>query len=507
MHTLGWWFFKAAPWGMPPGLSPLNGLEFSNSVALSDSLPLFALPLKLVAPWLPEHVQFWGYWHLLGFMLQALFALLIARELRLPLALGFVAVLFCLFQPVFLRRIDVHMALSGHWTILAGLYLYLRRSPPPLYAWPLLLTALAAIHGYLLAMVFAFWLAALVQRAWLGATPWPRLLAEILLSALGIAIALWASGVLVISNFDLGLGGPYGNFQTNLLAFINPAGWSYLLRDLPMTQQQWEGANYLGLGMIGLVAIALALGLPGFWRRLVQPRFLPLLLVALGMVLFSISTVIAIGELTLPPIPLPEAVMKFFNIFRSSGRMFWPVGYLLIFAVLFVLARRLPAARLLPVAAIALAVQVVDTHAGWRNIYIGPERIGATWPSALQSPVWPALAPHYPRLRALPVVNAGPHWTELSYFAFSHGMATDAVYLGRLDAARYAAAMARGAQSLADGTFDEGALYALDDAVVAAARQWLRPGDLLARVDGINLFARSGAAHLQAAGIALPPAP
>ena len=54
MHTLGWFFYRDAHWGLPPGDSPNLGLELANSIGLVDGLPLFAIPLKLLSPWLPR---------------------------------------------------------------------------------------------------------------------------------------------------------------------------------------------------------------------------------------------------------------------------------------------------------------------------------------------------------------------------------------------------------------------------------------------------------------------
>ncbi len=130
MHTLGWWFFREAPWGAPPGASPLLGLELSSSVALSDSLPLFAFPFKLMAGVAAGAVP------VLGAVVCA--QLRAAGRVRLPDRaragagrwVALLAALFCLIQPAFLNRIGGHMALGGHWTILVGLYLYLRRVPP-----------------------------------------------------------------------------------------------------------------------------------------------------------------------------------------------------------------------------------------------------------------------------------------------------------------------------------------------------------------------------------------
>src|SRR5438132_8909746 len=73
MHTLGWMFFREVPWGFPPGESPDLGIELSSSIGLVDGLPLFAIPLKLLGPWLPQPFQYWGYWLLLSFVLQSWF--------------------------------------------------------------------------------------------------------------------------------------------------------------------------------------------------------------------------------------------------------------------------------------------------------------------------------------------------------------------------------------------------------------------------------------------------
>src|ERR1700712_271197 len=73
MHTLGWFFYRDAPWSLPPGASPRLGIELANSIALVDGLPLLAIPMKLLSPLLPHPFQYWGWWGIACFMLQGLF--------------------------------------------------------------------------------------------------------------------------------------------------------------------------------------------------------------------------------------------------------------------------------------------------------------------------------------------------------------------------------------------------------------------------------------------------
>lgn len=502
MHTLGWWFFRDAPWGWPPGASPLYGLEIASGVGLSDSLPLFAFPFKLLSPWLPKTFQYWGYWHLLSFMLQAMFAALIAHELRLSRPIALLAAILCVFQPAFLARLDVHMALSGHWTILAAIWLYLRRETLPAWAWPLLLATVSAIHGYLMAMVFAIWAASLLQRFWQRRLRPAPTLVEIGLTAVTMAIVLWAVGILMVSS--VGSWG-FGQFRMNLLGPFNPDKFfSFVVPGVTTNVYEWEGINYIGLGIFAGMAVALITLRRDTIRPLLSSTYLPLIAAVLAMAVFALSHRVAFGSIELLRLPLPDWLEKFFNIFRSSGRMFWPLGYLIIFGTLTLISRQVRASLALAIAAACVLIQIVDTQRGWRSLYVGENKIGASFRTALVSPVWEALAPHYQRVRNVPVENEPKFWRELSWYAETHGMATDAAYLGRVDLTALANANSVAQQALVDGSFDTGAVYALDEASAAKAEKLLQPGDLLARIDGVIVFARGGKTVLDTAGIPVP---
>lgn len=501
MHTLGWWWFSMAPWGWPPGASPLNGLELANGVGLSDSLPLFAFPFKLLAPWLPERFQYWGYWELLCFILQSLFAVLIAHQLKLSRPMALIAAMFCVFQPAFLMRLDVHMALAGHWTILAAVWLYLRRPSPP-WAWPLLLAVVSAIHGYLLVMVFALWGASLFSRLWQGELRPPRAIAEFGLGILGIAVVLWSAGIFMVGSMQ---SYGFGLFRMNLMGPINPAFFQFIVPGVPVNAFEWEGVNYVGLGIFTLVAIVLFTLRPANLAPLLGRRLLPLVLVVFGLALFSLSHRVALGNIELFELPLPQWLVNALTVFRSSGRMFWPLGYLIVFALLTLLSRQMRSTPALLFACLALALQLTDLQRGIRALNIGPDRSGTTWRTMLTSPAWEALAPHYQRVRALPVENEGWNWRELGWFAVTHKLPTDAVYLGRMDPSTLAAARAVANTALRDGSFDRGAIYGVNSWAARQILPLLGPDDVLAPIDGLILFAPGGKPILDAAGITLSP--
>ena len=62
--------FRRSAWTWPPGLSPDYGLQFSSSIVFSDSVPLLAIPLKLLSPLLPAVFQYTGWWVLVCLVLH-----------------------------------------------------------------------------------------------------------------------------------------------------------------------------------------------------------------------------------------------------------------------------------------------------------------------------------------------------------------------------------------------------------------------------------------------------
>lgn len=501
MHTLGWFFYRLSPWSWPPGASQY-GLELGNSIALVDGLPLFAIPFKALSPWLPETFQYWGWWHLTSFVLQAVFAVLIAYHLGLSRILQLAAAIFCLIQPAFLARLDVHLALSGHWVILAAIYLYVRKPAPPLWAWPLLLATVSAIHGYLLVMVFAVWFAACVQRLWLKSVPPGRLFGEAAFAIAAIIATLWCCGVLMAGSYE-SFG--FGRWRMNILGPFNPDFWSLTLPRVATDPEEWEGANFVGIGIGALMVVALLSA--NRIGRLFSAKWAPIALVALAMAVFALSNKVALGSIELFTIPLPDWLMRFLTTFRSSGRFFWPFGYLIIFAVLVIAARRFKPAWATAIVLTLALLQIYDEQRGWRGMYINDMRTAEydAFRTYLHSPAWDALAPHYQRVRALPIENNTPLWRDLSWFAFRNHLETATISLGRIDPRIEARERARGEDILRSGSYDEGAIYTLGQDEAQATLAHLRPGDAFGRVDGAILFARNGKQWLDAAGITLDP--
>ncbi|MCX6112671.1 MAG: DUF6311 domain-containing protein, partial [Proteobacteria bacterium] len=166
MNFLGWHFFRFEDWTFPLGLIKNFGTPDGSSLVYVDSIPLLALPFKLLRGILPPIFQYAGLWLLSCYVLQGFFAWLLAKKITSNLISRIVITLFFTISPIMLYRADRHEALTGHWMILAAIYLYVISveklisvekinkdiNSPCLIRWTLLLVATSLVHFYLCAM-------------------------------------------------------------------------------------------------------------------------------------------------------------------------------------------------------------------------------------------------------------------------------------------------------------------------------------------------------------------
>jgi hypothetical protein len=487
-YYLSWTFFRAAPWSWPPAANPLFGLEIATTIFFTDVVPLMALALKATiapasGPW-----QYHGAWLLLCFALQGVFAQRIAA-LFLPDAASrlLVAAIACV-APVLLWRLNGPHALTGHyalmaqWLLLAAGWLCLRAPVAgQAAAWVMLGGVAALVHPYLLAMVLAGWVADILRRG-----PRRGALAEAAAVLAAVAAALWLAGLRPLPGGGLAEAG-FGIYRANLLALLDPRGWS--LAPVPVHPGEYEGFAYLGLGGLAAVLGALWLVRRDPLRLPSRARW-PFLVVVVGLAAFALSNVIALGPYVLAVVPLPSQAEPIVALFRASGRMAWPLHYLVLLGAVILLARRVGPARAPLALWLVLALQVAEGMRVWVPPAILARHAGAAWSTPLADPFWAEAAGHYQRLRRIPAANAAPGWAPLAALAAAHGIGTDAVYLARVAQQPLAALRVRGAGMVATGRFDPAEFYVLDDAAACAAAPRIDAAhDLLARIDGLAVLA------------------
>ena len=494
-HYLGWEFFRQAPllqW--PPGKSPNLGPMGGSGVALTDSLPLFAFIFKPLTFWFNKPFQYFGIWVLTCFVLQAVFAwklltIWVKQWEHVVLATYF----FC-FAPIFIDRMTVHLALAGHWLILAGLYLLF--SPKSKFKhWIALAVVSMLVQPYLAiicaALFFAWSIIGLLNSLAVFQ------FAHRVVIFIGVLFASgWSSGL-----FIFGLGSAqaagFGTYSANVLAWVDPgfpwyekALWSSYVPDQWQNAGQYEGMNYLGSGVLLLALVALGNQLiKGTWKsRGIQvaiivffvavfgrsgstQRDLVFLLGVLSAVVFSVvskqfslnksTSVISVllfsslmliaftyqifvGDFLIANLPIPESINRLLSVVRTSGRMLWPITYLLIGTLIVLTSRNFRRVIASGLIAVVLCVQVYESAeatavTGSMFFRAGPEDF-------LKSPVWDDIGSKYQNI-SIVLPNEGPIlyptnpdfaapegsflWREIGKFAIQNQLNLNSFYFSR----------------------------------------------------------------------------
>jgi Family of unknown function (DUF6311) len=489
-HYLGWLFFSNSKWSFPVGLNPDYGLELSNAIMFSDSIPLLAFIFKPFAPLIPDPFQYFGIWFLACFVLQAWYGWKLVGLLSNSVAIRALSVGLFVFAPPMIFRLADHQSLGGHFLIIASLYLALhpgleRRQ----LAWGALLAVASLVHAYLLAMVALVWLADLVGKTIQRKLSIRKGILELTIIFSVVGIVCWQTGY-----FSVGAGtGAYGFgvYRMNLLSIFDPSGWSYVLKDIPEAGGDYEGFNFLGLGVIFLVVCSLPVILSGRTGLSRSIRIFPVLLAVLvGFTVFAISNKVGFGSLGLE-YHLPHMMLVMAGIFRASGRMFWPVFYAIVFVVIFLIVRGNNNRTAVYLLGLALVIQIVDTSSSWKNVrkklMVEPK---STWVSPMVDPFWEGVASKYKRVRWIQPDFHSPKWLQLAAYAGTHGLATDAVYLARVSTLALEHAQRNASDTLKSGRYEADSLYVLDDGAFRKAAFSIDPAaDVLARVDGFNVLA------------------
>ena len=330
------------------------------TLLFTDSIPLLGAILRPLTPLLPAAVQFIGPWYLLCILLQAMFAALLIRPRVADPVAAWCGVALLAAMPVLFNRYG-HPSLCAQWLLLWSLWIYLApRRAACAGSWAAVLGVAALVHSYLLLMVAAFWASAMLARLLDGERRAAALTGHLiaLLPAVGL---LWLNGA-----FDGPYGSThsYGQFPAALDAWWNPGNPGYTA--LPISSpampdgRGFEGFNYLGAGLIGLVLLACGLGVSGrldAGRRAIMRRLLGLLPAFGALALLAIGPAPVWRGESLFAFVLPSGLVDLLDPVRASGRLLWPLTYTLAFAAVVSAGGMARAALVL---AAALAVQVAD---------------------------------------------------------------------------------------------------------------------------------------------------
>ena len=500
-HFLGWDFFKNSSWTLPPGLNPRFGLDISSAIVYSDSIPLFAIPFKVFASFLPSPFQYFGIWVLVCFVLQAwvcwkLIELTLGKIAQENPLLHFFATGLLFLCPSFLWRINtpagMHASLLAHFFILASLYLLLSNETKNRYRyWLLLLCGSLLTHFYLFVIVGLLWGADYLDRFHSQfAQRKLKCFFEITCALLLVGLLSWLVGYFSIRaslNSERG----YGFFAMNVLGLIDPNGWSYILPNLSPKNDWGEGFSFLGLGIILLLLSCM----PKLWsfRHWVLTFFQGhrfLIALMFFFILIAITHRIHFGT-QLIVLPIPDRIINVLNNLRSAARLMWPVHYLIVLGALTLIGKAYPKKWSTIFFALFFFIQLGDTSKAWlvNQTQINEKFSQELASPKLQSQFWQDAAHFYHNIIVVPAMNLPPHWEQFATLAARYHLGTNSIHAARIDQHKERVSNQNLERILISGNFLKDSLYVLQNNVVISALGNLGENNLLAKVNGFNVLA------------------
>jgi hypothetical protein len=483
-HYVGWLFFRHEPLlQIPFGKNPAYGEAVSSTIVFTDSLPLMAFIFRPLARFLPFSFQYVGIWTAISFALQGVFAWkLLQRFTTDRILLGLGTAFFTLSFPMVLR-ISSHEGLSAHWLILAALWLFFSDSPKR-SRWALLISLAALVHAYMIAILGIIWAFDLGRR-YLSKCEQPIQLAKevatvlvCLVVVMGLA-GYFAHGSTVAEGF--------GIYRMNLLSWFDRKDALSTLVFQERRAGDYEGAVYLGAGMLCLAVLAIA-ALPRVRHNFSVSRSKMKAVIALcaALLLYAISNRVGFGSHEVLSYPLDTVVGPLAKTFRVSGRFAWPVMYLAYMAIIAVVIRCYSNRTAAVAMSVLLLVQAGDMMNGTALMR---ERWSQPWASPMQSAFWNDAGAKYKRVAFVLPAN-GPATAlpagalPLDIFAASHGMSVNWSDAARPDEVKAKALADSLREEVLSGQIRPDTLYVIGDDAV-----WSRAGGTGKTVDGYRIIA------------------
>ena len=435
---LGWKFFKDDIWRFPIGFNPNYGIYFDGSIVFSDSIPIFAIFFKSIKFFLPENFQYFSLWILTCIYLQLFFSFKIIFKISNNLSYSLVGSLFFCTATIFINRSGFHLSLMGQWILLSTFYIEITEYKNKLIYKILNLILSASIHFYFTIIIILFYIFINIYDFIKRNINVKIILKEFSLIAVSLIFIMFLIGYFTI-NVDDGLGWGYGYFNYNLNSFFNPSGnnynssfnWSQFLSEQQYQNNEIEGFSYLGI--VGI--LFLGLFFVNFFYKKYQIFYdnYKILIISLLFLILATSNNVNLGDSNLFSIPINNLIYALLSSIRASGRLIWPVYYLIfIFGIIFVF-KMFKDKNPTIIIFILLFIQILDISSGLSNYRFGYQYIDKN-NQEIKSKIWDGLSKNFDQIRMITPKNQSFIYNKLSRYLLDENFKkTDIAYLARVN--------------------------------------------------------------------------
>ncbi len=279
-----------------------------------------------------------------------------------------------MIAPPLTWRIHGHFALTAHWAILAAIWSYFKlnsfdnnksENKNSIFFLQLAIIIITSgIHPYIAVMSFSLIVVSYLDQLAQNRIKMMKAFTSISIITLSLITGWYLFGYLPSPSSNILYG--YGKYSLNLNSIFNPMSFSSFLKSLPVQEYQYEGFNYLGLGILLLLLsnciVIIIKQKINICRTVISfiknHTFLCLLLIILTG--FALSNQIYWQNILIFEYPLPIGMEKIAAAFRAGGRFFWIVHYLILLGVLVTSFKLYPHPYLKIILVLIISLQFLD---------------------------------------------------------------------------------------------------------------------------------------------------
>lgn len=365
-YLIGYTGFVHEPWHLPLFYVAKIGAPAGTNVVFLDVIPIVAVFGKIIYQITGYMILPYGTWIAMCFVLSAVFATLLVVELgQRSFITAAAASALAVSAPPLLYRFG-HFPLFAHFLVIGSLYLYFLSARRPL-SWVVIAAWMAWLVLALLVNVYMLFMCGMVYLATLSylsrTADWRRIVTQG-----GSVGGLLLIVMLIAGHIGPGTGSSpfasgFGYYSMNLASPFWPqfSGMFPSLQNFVFgTGGQYEGFNYLGFGGLLMVFGGCVLTGPRLPSLIGRHRDLAQVLALLT--LLALSNVVYFGRFKILDLNVGYLLDRILGTFRSSGRLFWPVYYLILLGGMVLLARRLPPRLQVLILVAFCGLQLVDTE-------------------------------------------------------------------------------------------------------------------------------------------------
>jgi hypothetical protein len=491
-HVIGLYFFRNEPWGFPIGAIRNYGYPYGTGLLGIEGYP-FLLLVKLLNRFFPQApLQLHGIWMLICYMLQGVGGMLLMRRISSHIFIKTLGTILFIISPIMLFRALAHTSLMTHFLLLFAINLLfaVTITTRTMIVWASILFLSLWIQMYIFVLVWLLLCTFLYKLVVISKSCSLRRATFLSVASIIPSILLFFILQPITPSVNLHKG--FGIYAMNLNAPINPSGlgnWSRLLPVHPLGSGQYEGFNYLGAGIIILVCLLAIPAIKTISRKAWLYNNHWLILACLSFTFYAVSNVVMLGDTVL--IQYPNFFGNLAEIFRSSGRFFWPVWYLILFGSMKWLVQRETRRTAFAVLVCVTMIQIYDFSSKFQEFHKMFHTL-SEWKTPLKSDKWNFLIQNYARIS---FETLGPVEEVIEPIVVPFGLMAAAhkkqINIGFFS--RYPAEMLTAARQehrdLRIGKYRMDTIYIITEDVAEVLSHRKKADDLLAQIDNYILFA------------------